>query len=123
MPELGVPQDTQFGLHRFLFPRLENVQDYLPELRRMQISQSVDEEEEERRITLLMVAGGHFAGAVIGLRPKGKGEKQDIKGSGDVRVIKSKTFHRYTSRSFNPGFDIGSSCASQPERNKVDLKV
>jgi hypothetical protein len=58
-----------------------------------------EEEGEERRITLLMVAGGHFAGMVVGIRPKGKGEKQDVKGAGDVRVIKSKTFHRYTSMS------------------------
>lgn len=100
MPEWGVPQDTQFGMHRFLFPRLENVQHYLGELKRMQVPQSrPEEDEEERRITLLMVAGGHFAGMVVGLRPKGKGEKQDIKGAGDVRVIKSKTFHRYTSKS------------------------
>lgn len=105
IPELGIPEETQFGMHRFLFPPLDNVQDYLGELKRMQISNPaaavLDEhgEEEERRITLLMVAGGHFAGAVIGLKPKGKNEKQDLKGAGEVRIIKSKTFHRYTSTS------------------------
>jgi hypothetical protein len=56
-----------------------------------------EDDDEERRITMLMVAGGHFAGMVVGIRPKGKGEKQDVKGAGEVRVIKSKTFHRYTS--------------------------
>lgn len=56
------------------------------------------DDEEERRITMLMVAGGHFAGMVVGIRPRGKGEKQDVKGAGEVRVIKSKTFHRYTSK-------------------------
>lgn len=97
----GVPKDTQFGMHRFLFPPLDNVQGYLGELRRMQINGTRHEggEGEERRITLLMVAGGHFAGMVVGLKPKGKNEKQDIKGAGEVRVIKSKTFHRYTSKS------------------------
>lgn len=62
-------------------------------------------EEDERRITLLMVAGGHFAGMVVGLRPRGKGEKQDVKGANEVRVIKSKTFHRYTSKYLIPSLD------------------
>jgi hypothetical protein len=65
----------------------------------MQLDGSKEAEGQERRITMLMVAGGHFAGMVVGIKPRGKGEKQDIKGSGDVRVIKSKTFHRYTSTS------------------------
>jgi hypothetical protein len=59
---------------------------------------------EERKITLLMVAGGHFAGMVVSLRPlnlaQGKGlkpERQEVKGAGEVRVLKHKTFHRYTS--------------------------
>jgi hypothetical protein len=60
---------------------------------------------EERRHTLLMVAGGHFAGMVIGLRPRGKNEKQDVKGAGDVRILQHKTFHRYTSRSESCQFD------------------
>lgn len=97
--DMGVPQDTQFGMHRFLFPPLDNVHDYLGELKRMQITNKEEGDGEERRITLLMVAGGHFAGMVVGLKPKGKNEKQDIKGAGEVRVIKSKTFHRYTSKS------------------------
>jgi hypothetical protein len=80
-----------------LFPPLDNVQEYLGQLKRMQLDGAKELEGEERRITMLMVAGGHFAGMVVGIKPRGKGEKQDIKGSGDVRVIKSKTFHRYTS--------------------------
>ena len=97
LPELGIPLDTQFGIHRALFPPLDNVQEYLAQLKRMQLDGQKEEIGEERRITMLMVAGGHFAGMVVGIRPRGKGEKQDIKGAGDVRVIKSKTFHRYTS--------------------------
>lgn len=100
LPDLGIPLDTQFGIHRALFPPLDNVQEYLAQLKRMQLDGQREEVGEERRITMLMVAGGHFAGMVVGIRPRGKGEKQDIKGAGDVRVIKSKTFHRYTSMSF-----------------------
>ena len=102
LPELGIPLDTQFGIHRALFPPLDNVQEYLAQLKRMQLDGQKEEVGEERRITMLMVAGGHFAGMVVGIRPRGKGEKQDIKGAGDVRVIKSKTFHRYTSMSHLP---------------------
>lgn len=56
-------------------------------------------DEEERRITMLMVAGGHFAGMVVGLRPRGKNDRQDVKAAGEVRVLQHKTFHRYTSMS------------------------
>lgn len=94
--ELGIPKDTQFGIHRALFPRYETAADYLHGLKSMQLDQAADN-GEERRITMLMVAGGHFAGMVVGLKPKGKSEKQEVKGAGDVRIIQHKTFHRYTS--------------------------
>lgn len=96
LPELGIPADTQFGVHRALFPPFEQASDYLRELSRMQLKGG-GEEDDERRITLLMVAGGHFAGMVVGLRPRAKNERQEVKGAGEVRVIKHKTFHRYTS--------------------------
>jgi len=92
---LGVPKDTQFGVHRALFPPFETAADYLGGLIDLQLHQNGD--EEERRITLLMVAGGHFAGMVIGLRPRGKSDRQEVKGAGEVRVLQHKTFHRYTS--------------------------
>ncbi|OWZ32776.1 cytoplasmic protein [Cryptococcus neoformans] len=97
VPELNIPKDTQFGVHRALFPPYEKAGDYLDELRRMQLTGD-EEEDGERRLTFLMVAGGHFAGMVVGIRPRGKTEKQDVKGAGDVRVLKHKTFHRYTTR-------------------------
>lgn len=93
---LSLPADTQFGVHRALFPTLTTAGDYLEELRRLQLGPPV-EDEEERRIALLMVAGGHFAGMIVSLRPRGKSERQDVKGAGDVRVLRHKTFHRYTS--------------------------
>ncbi|KAK8861590.1 hypothetical protein IAR55_002413 [Kwoniella newhampshirensis] len=97
IPLLSVPKNTQFGIHRALFPPFETARDYLEELRRMQLTGD-EEEDQERRITLLMVAGGHFAGMVVGIKPRGKTERQDVKGAGEVRVLQHKTFHRYTTR-------------------------
>ena len=119
---LGIPKDTQFGVHRALFPQLDNAAQYLEELRRMQLPPSRgkgkqatngdddgghEDDERERRVTLLMVAGGHFAGMVVGIRPRSKGEKQDVKGAGDLRILQHKTFHRYTSVSVSCQFSIG----------------
>ena len=106
-----VPLDTQLGVHRALLPNgLTDANTFLPALRSVQLppDEPFDQSnpDGERKITLLMVAGGHFAGAVIGLKPlnlvQGKGkkpEKQETKGAGEIRVICSKTFHRYTSES------------------------
>ena len=91
--ELGVVKDTQFGVHRALFPQYDTAADYLSALKSMQL-----QGDTERRITMLMVAGGHFAGMVVSLAPKGKNERQEVKGAGDVRILQHKTFHRYTSR-------------------------
>jgi hypothetical protein len=99
LPELGIPEDTQLGIHRALFPPFERAGDYLEALKSMQLGNIKDEVEgEERRLTLLMVAGGHFAGMVVGIRQRGPKDKQIVKGAGEIRVIKSKTFHRYTSK-------------------------
>nr|ODN85142.1 cytoplasmic protein [Cryptococcus depauperatus CBS 7841] len=100
IPELGIPPDTQFGVHRALFPPFEQAGDYLEELKRIQLSGD-REEDEERQLTLLMVAGGHFAGMIVGIQPREKTERQDVKGAGDVRIIKHKTFHRYTSKRYS----------------------
>jgi hypothetical protein len=86
---------------RALFPRFDNAADYLKALKAMQLGSVTPVEEDERRITMLMVAGGHFAGMVVGLRPKGKTERQEVKGAGDVRILQHKTFHRYTSEPNN----------------------
>lgn len=101
LPELGIPKDTQFGITRALFPPLDTANDYLGELRKMQLSSRPDIEGtdgQERRITLLMVAGGHFAGMVVGLKPRGKTDRMEVKGAGEIKVFKHKTFHRYTSK-------------------------
>lgn len=49
-------------------------------------------------MALFMVAGGHFAGMIISLRPRGPRDRIEVKGAGDVKVLKHKTFHRYTTR-------------------------
>lgn len=61
--------------------------------------------EEGRKWALFMVAGGHFAGAVVRVsRPEGeegdsgftkKGKLK--KATPDTEILKHKTFHRYTS--------------------------
>lgn len=107
-PQQIVPDDTQLGIYRALLPNhaLGNPSELLPALRNIQLDPNDRPEDpsSERKITLLMVAGGHFAGMIVGLRPlqsAGKGvkpEKQHVKGAGEVRVIQHKTFHRYTTR-------------------------
>ena len=111
---LDMPKDTQLGIYRALFPPLENAIEYLVQLKSMQLRAQKVGEEGERRITLLMVAGGHFAGMVVRLRPKGKSERVEVKGAGEVMVLKHKTFHRYTSE-WQPG--------SRLARSQVALSI
>lgn len=102
-----VPDDTQLGIYRALIPQpLTEASTFLPALRALQLppTPAAFDPFEERKVTLLMVAGGHFAGMVVSLRPlnlqQGKGlkpERQEVKGAGEVRVLRHKTFHRYTS--------------------------
>ena len=61
--------------------------------------------EEGRKWALFMVAGGHFAGAVIRVsRPEDEQDDDDAKPKKkkarpklDTEVLLHKTFHRYTS--------------------------
>lgn len=115
-----VPDDTQLGIYRALFPsNLNQPSTFLPALRSIQFPSSsptpTDEPPADRIYTLLMVAGGHFAGMVVSLTPldllpaKGSGlkpEKQEVKGAGSVRVLKHKAFHRYTSEFGSSGLVI-----------------
>lgn len=101
-PPPSILPDTQLGIYRALFPsHLTNPADFLPRLRELQLTEQDLKagEGEERRWIMLMVAGGHFAGMVIALGGKRTGKKM-VKGeAGEVRVLKHKTFHRYTSES------------------------
>lgn len=119
-----VPVDTQLGVHRALLPPgLSDPSTFLPALRSIQLPSistgtgsnfNFDQENPnaERKLTLLMVAGGHFAGMVVALKPLslgqgkgGKAERQDVKGAGEIRVLRHKTFHRYTSE-FRGVFEV-----------------
>ena len=105
LDRLGVPTDTQFGVYRALLPPFEDNSQYMDGLKALQLPPTAPtDDDDERRITLLMVAGGHFAGMVVGLRPLGKSERQGVKGAGEVRVLKHKTFHRYTSGLRSPEY-------------------
>lgn len=131
-----VPQDTQIGVYRALLPPgVNDPSTFMPALRSVQISSDPFDAEnpQERKITLLMVAGGHFAGMVVSLKPlsltHGKGkkpERQDVKGAGDMRILQHKTFHRYTSRSIPLWYvlcHVLIIAAIQRERNKEVHKL
>ena len=94
------PPSTQLGIYRALFPLHMDPENYLDELRRMQ-----SPVENGRTWALFMVAGGHFAGAVVRVSRLGdenvhdldaKPRKQKAK-KPEIEVILHKTFHRYTS--------------------------
>ena len=99
------PPATQLGIYRALFSTEVQSQpnECLEELKALQSGGA-----EGRLWTLFMVAGGHFAGAVVrvkrpdgdddgvqgGLTKKGKPKKPKP----EIEVLKHKTFHRYTSK-------------------------
>ena len=102
------PPSTQLGIYRALFPLRTEPEKYLDELRRMQ-----SPVEDGRTWALFMIAGGHFAGAVVRVSgpdnentqdPDVKPRKQKVKKpKPDIEVLLHKTFHRYTSQSsFSP---------------------
>lgn len=98
------PPSTQLGIYRALFPFHTKPETYLDELRKMQ-----SPVEDGRTWALFMVAGGHFAGAVVRVsRPddenvqdlEAKPHKQKLKKpKPGIEVLLHKTFHRYTSQS------------------------
>jgi hypothetical protein len=77
---------------------------YIQELRSMQITRNGifkgEEMDQERLWTLLMVAGGHFAGMVVRITGsnehlnKGKAKHKRP----EFEILLHKTFHRYTSK-------------------------
>ncbi|KAF8557784.1 hypothetical protein OG21DRAFT_1536863 [Imleria badia] len=95
------PPSTQIGVYRMLFPLDTPPSAYLSELKEMQAII-----EGGRKWAMFMVAGGHFAGAVVRVgriddeqdevvqTRKGKPPKPKP----ETEVLKHKTFHRYTTR-------------------------
>lgn len=103
-PAPTLAPDTQLSVYRALFPAsLDRPESFLPYLRELQLTAGdLVPGDHERRWVLLMLAGGHFAGCVIALGGRREGKKA-VKGQdGELRVLKHKTFHRYTSTSASP---------------------
>lgn len=94
------PPSTQLGFYRAILPpELEQTR-YLDELRKMQMPVP-----DGRKWAMFMVAGGHFAGAIVRVG-RAEGEVEVIqngrkakqkKPKPDIEVLLHKTFHRYTS--------------------------
>jgi hypothetical protein len=83
-----------------LFPLKTEPSDYLQELMELQAPR-----QEGRTWAMFMVAGGHFAGAVVRVsrgeedeeEQSKTGKKKQKKPKPDTEVLLHKTFHRYTS--------------------------
>jgi hypothetical protein len=94
------PPSTQIGIYRALFLHPKDTSSYLSDLKDMQTSV-----QGGRTWAMFMVAGGHFAGAVVRVsRPDLEDEEDGMKARRrpkrprpDVEVLQHKTFHRYTS--------------------------
>lgn len=94
------PPSTQIGIYKALFPAHLPATSQLSELQEMQQVFG-----EGRKWAMFMVAGGHFAGAIVRVsEPEedemddgGAKKKKPKKPKPDTEVLEHKTFHRYTS--------------------------
>jgi len=94
------PPSTQIGIYRSILPLRTETDAYLKELRMMQ-----SPVPEGRTWAMFMIAGGHFAGAVVRVGRLDGEEVRNEKGrqnkppkpKPDTEVLLHKTFHRYTS--------------------------
>ncbi|KAI9260565.1 hypothetical protein BDA99DRAFT_572655 [Phascolomyces articulosus] len=81
-----IPGSFHFGVYRKLTETLDGLQ-------RMQATRF---EQRKRVWTIIMMGGGHFAGAVIDVNKSIRGpHKLDVN---EVKMVAHKTFHRYTTR-------------------------
>ena len=95
------PPSTQIGVYRAIFSPPDVAAPFLDQLKEMQNCR----EAEGKKWALFLVAGGHFAGAVVRVhRDRSKGDDGGKTKRGkpkkmvpDTEVILHKTFHRYTS--------------------------
>lgn len=101
------PPSTQIGVYRAIFPFGAESGSYLDSLKAMQ-------EKAERKWAIFMVAGGHFAGAIVRVSRSDAGEEEEelvadgnkkkkkkSKPKPDTEVLRHKTFHRYTSQFYS----------------------
>lgn len=87
------------GIYRVLLESQKSASSIVDAAQQMQLSSvpGGKQASSPRLWTLLMMGGGHFAGAVIDVsQSKGMAEQQLSK---QVNIITHKTFHRYTSKS------------------------
>ncbi|KIM34383.1 hypothetical protein M408DRAFT_325792 [Serendipita vermifera MAFF 305830] len=87
---------TQIGVYSAIFPTgIDSREyDYVNELKAMQ------QPDGERLWTLLMTAGGHFAGIVVKISSSNS-QQLKVKGKhkpSEFEIVSHKTFHRYTTR-------------------------
>lgn len=96
------PPSTQIAVYKALFPSHTEPSSYLSEIREMQTPT-----EYGRTWAMFMVAGGHFAGAIVRVSKPGEDDDDEEETKGkkkkpkrpkpDTEVLRHKTFHRYTS--------------------------
>lgn len=111
-----VDQGKAFGLYKALFSKASLESGNLLE----EVNHISEEPMKLGFSVLLMIGGGHFAGAVISHTPKSlKGlapNHKILKQEQQVNVLQSKTFHRYTTRRKQGG----SQSASDNSRGKAN---
>ncbi|KDQ26956.1 hypothetical protein PLEOSDRAFT_1057439 [Pleurotus ostreatus PC15] len=113
------PPDTQIGVYRAMFSQQSDPTAYLLELKEMQIPY-----EDGRTWALFMVAGGHFAGAIVRVSRAADDEdeadnkrKKHKKPKPDTEVLRHKTFHRYTTRRKQGGSQSANDNAKGPAKS------
>ncbi|KAL0953500.1 hypothetical protein HGRIS_004726 [Hohenbuehelia grisea] len=114
------PPATQIGVYRALFSKDAELSDYVAQLRDMQYGG-----EEGRTWAMFMVAGGHFAGAVVRVsRPDDEEEEEEPQNKKkpkrpkpDTEVLLHKTFHRYTTRRKQGGSQSTNDNAKGPAKS------
>ncbi|PPQ94639.1 hypothetical protein CVT25_009370 [Psilocybe cyanescens] len=116
------PPSTQLGVYRTIFPLQTEPTQYLEELKSLQ-----QKRPEGRTWAMFMVAGGHFAGAVIRVSQDEDEESEDEeqkarkkkprKPKPDTEVLLHKTFHRYTTRRKQGGSQSTNDNAKGPAKS------
>lgn len=110
-----IPEGKVFGVYKSVFTERQLQENPVETLRSFS-SPPI----KTKKSALLMIGGGHFAGAIISHIPKNiKGNAPNFKESKQeqlTNIIESKTFHRYTTRKKQGG----SQSASDNARGKAN---
>ncbi|PPQ63389.1 hypothetical protein CVT24_005654 [Panaeolus cyanescens] len=114
------PPSTQIGMYRAILPLGTEPEQYLQELKRLQTPVS-----EGRKWAMFMVAGGHFAGAIVRVsrtdeeddEGDAKSRKKQKKPKPETEVLLHKTFHRYTTRRKQGGSQSTNDNAKGPAKS------